>query len=158
MHCQPYIRLIVVPHLPCEILRVIFRKCQFVHKIYVHDFGAPLSPPPNQQSDGWRLEFVLQGPQSCKHSQKIMNELSQNGEQTESRTNGSFLVSLPSAFVKSVSFHQGATKGGRQTELDHILSFLATFWSLFLTLLSLFFHHYLPDSFCPSLRVRLCHS
>ena len=38
-----------------------FRDAQFVHKILVHNFGAPLTPPPpytNQQSDGFLpLEF-----------------------------------------------------------------------------------------------------
>ena len=34
-----------------------FRKRQFVHNIFVHDFCAPEPPPPNQQSDGFPLQF-----------------------------------------------------------------------------------------------------
>ena len=43
---------------------------------------------------------------------------------------------------------QGVTEGGRQKEFNNFsCSFLATFWSLLLTLLSLFFVTFLPNSF-----------
>ena len=45
---------------------------------------VPLSPPPNQQSDGFPLEFYYKDlQQSCEHSAKSENKLSQNCEQTE---------------------------------------------------------------------------
>ena len=34
-------------------------KRQFVHKMFVHNFCAPKPPPPNQQSDGFPLDFLL---------------------------------------------------------------------------------------------------
>ena len=61
-----------------------FWKCQFLHKIYVHDFGAPLPSPPNQQSDGFHLEFVLKDlKQNREQSAKIASEPWQNCQQTE---------------------------------------------------------------------------
>ena len=46
---------------------------------------VPLRPPlPNQQNDGFPLEFVLQGPQTELTSNRIANsQLSLNWEQTE---------------------------------------------------------------------------
>ena len=54
-----------------------YRKRPFVHKIFVHNFCAPWPPPPpNQQSDGFSLKFLLKGPQT------ELWTLSQNCEQT----------------------------------------------------------------------------
>ena len=54
-------------------------KRQFVHKIFTHNFGAPLPPlSPNQQSDGFPLEFVLEEPGPQTDSQT----LNQNCEET----------------------------------------------------------------------------
>ena len=50
-------------------------KRQFVHKICVHNFCAPCPPPPNQQSGGIPLDFLLKGPQA------ELRTLSQNCEQ-----------------------------------------------------------------------------
>ena len=52
------------------------RKRQFVHKMFVHNFRAAKPPLPNQQSDGFPLEFLLKGPQT------ELRTLSQNCEQT----------------------------------------------------------------------------
>ena len=45
-------------------LKPLFRKRPFVHKMFVHNFCAPSPPPPNQQSDGFPLEFLLKGAQT----------------------------------------------------------------------------------------------
>ena len=47
---------------------------------------VPLNlPPPNQQCDGFPLEFLLKKhlKQNCEHSAKIVNKPSKNCEQTE---------------------------------------------------------------------------
>ena len=67
--------------LPSEVLEEvenICRKRQFVHKMFVHNIFAPIKPPPppNQQNDGFPLEFLLKGPQT------ELRTLSQNCEQT----------------------------------------------------------------------------
>ena len=55
----------------------INRKRQFVHKIFVHNSCDPYPPPPpNQQNDGFPLEFLVKGPQT------ELRTLSQNCEQT----------------------------------------------------------------------------
>ena len=54
-----------------------YRKRQFVHKVFVHNFGTPSTPPPpNQQRDGFSLEFLL-----IKAPQTESRTLSQNCEQ-----------------------------------------------------------------------------
>ena len=53
-----------------------FRKRQFVHKHFVHNFCAQTLPPPNHQNEGFSLEFLLEGPQT------ELRTLSQNCEQT----------------------------------------------------------------------------
>ena len=59
-----------------SIMKDLCRKRQFVHNIFVHNFGAPQPPPPNQQNDGFPLEFLLKGPQTK------LRTLSQNCEQS----------------------------------------------------------------------------
>ena len=41
--------------------KAIFRRRQFVHKMFVHNFGPldPLTPSPNKKSDGFSLDLVL---------------------------------------------------------------------------------------------------
>ena len=64
-------------------------KHRFVHKISVHNFCAPYPPPPNQQIDGFPLEFLFEGPQAeartlsqnCK-KKPFKNSDKQNYEQT----------------------------------------------------------------------------
>ena len=54
-----------------------YSKRQFVHKMFVHNFCALLTPPPpNQQDEGFPLEFLLERPQT------ELRTLSQNCEQT----------------------------------------------------------------------------
>ena len=75
-------RGIVIPTEPLKSLEKS-RKRRFVHKMCVHDFWCPLSPPPTQQSGGFSLESVLlQVPQAelRTNSPKIANK--QNYEQT----------------------------------------------------------------------------
>ena len=50
------------------------RKRPFVHILFT--IFVPLNPPPNQQNDGFPLQFLLQGPQT------ELRTLSQNCEQT----------------------------------------------------------------------------
>ena len=62
---------------PRALFRDLFRKRQFLQNIFVRNFGAPLPAPfPTQQSDEFRLEFVLKGPST------ELRTLSQNCEQT----------------------------------------------------------------------------
>ena len=59
--------------------------------MFVHYFGAPLTPPPSQNSEVMDFLFnPYQGAlkQNCEHSAKIANRLSENCEQTELWTNG----------------------------------------------------------------------
>ena len=58
--------------------------------MFVHNFLCPLTPPPpNQQREGFPLDFLLKVPQqNCEHSAKIANKPSKNCEQTELWTNG----------------------------------------------------------------------
>ena len=59
-------------------LCALCRKRQFVHIIFVHIIFVPLDPPPppNQQNEGFPLEFLLEGPQT------ELRTLSQNCEET----------------------------------------------------------------------------
>ena len=51
--------------------------------MFVHNF-VPLNPPPNQQNDGFPLEFLVKEPQpGCEHPAKIASEPSKDSEQTD---------------------------------------------------------------------------
>ena len=54
---------------------------KFVHDLFVHDFGAPLSyPPPLPTNKMLELLLKLHSKdlkQNCEHSPKIVNKLSQ---------------------------------------------------------------------------------
>ena len=55
-------RTLAIPEYACV---YICGKRPLVHKIAVHNFLCPLTPPPpNQQSDGFPLEFLVKGPQT----------------------------------------------------------------------------------------------
>ena len=59
---------------------MVFRKRQFVHKKFCSQFLCSLTPPPpNQQNEGFPLEFLLEGPQT------ELRTLSQNCEQTSQK-------------------------------------------------------------------------
>ena len=61
----------------CGVCSALFWKRQFVHKMFVHNFGAPKPPPiPKERTDGFPLKFVLKGPQTESRT------LSQSYEQT----------------------------------------------------------------------------
>ena len=69
----------------------------FVHKFLFTIFVPLNPPPPNQQSDGFPLDFLLKDPkQNCEHSAKIANKPSKNCEQTELWTKGRFWFTEPS--------------------------------------------------------------
>ena len=80
-----------------------FRKRQFVHIIFVHNFCAPCPPPlPTSKVMDFLLNFCSKGlKQNCEHSAKIANKPSKNCEQTELWTNGRFwnLVKIASHHV-----------------------------------------------------------
>ena len=60
--------------------KALNRNRQFVHIIFVHNFVPLDLTPPNQQSDGFPLEFLLKGlKQNCEHSAKIANKPSLEG-------------------------------------------------------------------------------
>ena len=66
---------------------LIYRKCQFVHKMFVHTLNPPF---PKQQSDGFPLEFLLKDPQTGSRT------LSQSCEQTlrKMRTNSPKIANI----------------------------------------------------------------
>ena len=75
------------------------RKRQFVHKIFCSQFLCPLTPPPpNQQNDGFPLEFLLKGPQT------ELRTLSQNCEQTLQKLRTNRITNKP-AFLNCGAAH-----------------------------------------------------
>ena len=69
------------------------RKSQRIHKMFVHNFGAP--PSPNSKVVDFLLNFHYKAlKQNCEHSAKTANKPSQNCEQTELWTNGHFWSEL----------------------------------------------------------------
>ena len=75
---------------------IVCRKRRFVHNIFVHNFCAPY-PPPNQQIDGFPLEFLLQEPQT------ELRTLSQNCEQTLQKLRTNRILNKR-AFLKHFTF------------------------------------------------------
>ena len=71
------------------------RKRQFVHKMFVHNFVPLKPPPPNQQIDGFPLEFLLTGPQT------ELQTLGQNCEQTLQKLRANRIMNKR-AFLNSV--------------------------------------------------------
>ena len=69
---------------------MFFRKRPFVHKMLVHKIFVPLNPPPpNQQTDGFPLEFLLKGPQT------ELRTLSQDCEQTLEKLRTNRIMNKP---------------------------------------------------------------
>ena len=81
------------------------RKRQFVHNIFVHNFCAYEPPPPNQQNDGFPLDFLLKEPQTA------LRTLSQNCEQTlqKLRTNR---IMNKRAFLRNSVWYMGSEARG----------------------------------------------
>ena len=84
----------------------------------------------------------------------------------ESNASGGLMVLLLAACwaqraakvaILDASLLQGAAKQSQQKEFGHFVGqCLVNFWSLFLTLLSLFFVTFVPDSFCDRVTSTMC--
>ena len=92
--------------------------------MFVHNFCAPWPPPPNQQNDGFPLEFLLKGPQT------ELQTLSQNCEQT--------LQKLRTNRIIRRFFAPPSMRNGRSQFLAISMGFCPRFLSIFNRFWSMF--------------------
>ena len=95
-----------------------FRKCQFVHKVFVHNFCA-LNPPSSQPAKwGIPLEFLLEGPQM------ELRALSQNCEQTLQKLRTNRIMNkraFPKVFHYWSNHQEQAILGRSSIEWKHMV-------------------------------------
>ena len=95
-------------------------------------FWCPLRHPfPNQQSDGFPLEFLLQGlKQNSEHRAKIANKLSQNCEQKRILSKQEFLIYRNGMRHFCLQFKASCSQRSFLLTVDNF-SFFAYSWSFF---------------------------